>query len=111
MPCMDAQSTTIQCDYQVSSIIKKKFINAILFFIYNFTAFCSYKSKKELPIVKREQNDDLLDDIKAERITEVTDLPPCKKIDVSRIPPTLPFQKNVNSTADVDKVSASFQIK
>lgn len=67
--------------------------------------FCSYKTKKEVPIVKREQNDDLLEDIKAERVTEVTDLPPCKKTDISRIPPILPFQKNVNSTADVDKVS------
>lgn len=103
---MDAQSTTIQCDHQVS---KEKCNSTIPLFIYNLPHFFfSYKSKKELPIVKREQNDDLLDDIKAERVTEVTDLPPCKKVDISRIPPTLSFQKNINSTTDVDKVSLDF---
>lgn len=55
--------------------------------------------------MKREQNDDLLDDIKAERVTEVTELPLCKDVDISRIPPTLPFQKNIDSTNAVDKVS------
>lgn len=66
----------------------------------------SYKTKKEPLILKREPNDDLLDDIKEERINEVTELPPSKNVDISRIPSPLPFQKNINSIADLDSVIA-----
>ncbi|XP_031629037.1 protein lin-37 homolog [Contarinia nasturtii] len=66
-------------------------------------AIINYKTKKEISFVKREENDDLLEDIKAERITEISDLPPCKDVDISRIPLPLPFQKNSNSTEDVDR--------
>lgn len=64
----------------------------------------SYKTKKEPTIVKREPNDDLLDDIKEERITEVAELPPSKNVDISRIPSPLPFQKNSNSIVDLESV-------
>lgn len=73
-----------------------------------FKLFSSYKSKKPNPTVKREHNDDLLDDIKSNRVTEVTDLPPSNDVDISRIPSPLPFQKNINSTEDVDKVKIRF---
>lgn len=54
--------------------------------------------------MKREPNDDLLDDIKEERINEVTEMPPSKNVDISRIPSPLPFQKNSNIIADLDNV-------
>lgn len=67
--------------------------------------YFSYKTKKEPSIVKREPIDDLLEDIKEERITEVTELPPSNNIDISRIPSPLPFQKNANIIADLDSVN------
>lgn len=61
--------------------------------------------KKEPSIgLKRELNDDLLEDIKEERISEVTELPPSNNVDISRIPSPLPFQKNSNCIADLDNV-------
>lgn len=54
--------------------------------------------------MKREPNDELLEDIKEERISEVTELPPSKNVDISRIPSPLPFQKNRNSIVDLDNV-------
>lgn len=70
--------------------------------------YYSYKTKKEPSVVKREPIDDLLEDIKEERIADVTELPPSNNVDISRIPSPLPFQKNANIIADLDNVIIFF---
>lgn len=74
--------------------------NILLIVAYDF----SYKMKKSVPVVKREPNDDLLEEIKAGRVNEVNELPPSKNVDISRLPSPLPFQKNRNTIVDLDNV-------
>lgn len=71
----------------------------------NLVLFCSYKLKTEPEIVQRKPNDTLLDDLKSEKVSDVTELPPNRETDMSRIPTPL-FQLNGTETAmDLDYVS------
>lgn len=55
--------------------------------------YCSYRTKKQPLIVKREPMPDLLDGIKSEKINEVVEMPACAEFEMSRIPSPLPLQK------------------
>lgn len=58
--------------------------------------------------MKREQMPNLLDEILSDKITEVTDMPACSAIEVSRIPKKLPCQEE-SAKADIDLSYVSIQ--
>lgn len=57
--------------------------------------------------MQRKTNDTLLEDIKNDKLLEVTELPPNKETDMSRLPTPLFQLKNAETTIDLNYVSYS----
>lgn len=66
--------------------------------------------KREIVTEKREENDELLEQIKSNKVTDVTEMPACKKVEISRIPSPLPFQAaSIKNKFEIDFVSVEFK--
>lgn len=58
-----------------------------------FFVECSYKVKKDPVALKRESIPNLLQDLKSEKVTEVTAMPAHECVEFARTPSWLPFKK------------------